>query len=427
MTSSRPAQAAGIIAQQIREIAPDGKDSARPQPGLPGADAPAPFLPDLCNVTGVAALVLMGELLALVLVLTTDGLNPLNWQRLGLVSLTIQWAILPSAAILCRLRPYLARLSHRQSHKVAAAFSYGCVLGVLVTVLGVQHWWLADMAGTAIDYWALLANLLVGAICAGVVLRYAYVQQQLHNQQQAELGARIEALQSRIRPHFLFNSMNSLASLIAVDAERAEKLVEDLCALFRASLADSKLVPVEQEIALARRYLEIESLRLGGRLQQQWQIEPLPAGVELPSMLLQPLLENAVLHGVARLRTGGTIQIALRTNVIGRERGELLLSIENPIAVSEGKVGKENVETENVTGISAGNGMAMDNIRQRLSAYYGNAFRFHAEARDGSYRVELSLPVRLPTPSPTDRAGQLLKPAQAPEQKRQKPEEVTGE
>ncbi|WP_226668563.1 sensor histidine kinase [Microbulbifer aggregans] len=376
MTSSRPAQAAGIIAQQIRKIAPSGKDSARPDVG-----GPAPFLPDLCSVTAIAVLVLMGELLALVLVLSLDGLHPFNWQRLGLVSLTIQWVILPSAAVLCRLRPFLSRLSH----KLAAALSFAAVLGVLSTVLFAQHWWMADLAGAGIDYWDLLANLLVGAICAGVVLRYAYVQQQLHNQQQAELGARIDALQSRIRPHFLFNSMNSLASLIAVDAERAEKLVEDLSALFRASLADSKLVPLEQEIALAKRYLEIESLRLGDRLQQEWHIGELPEQAQLPSMLLQPLLENAVLHGVARLRAGGTVQITIRQNVIGSRESELLLSIQNPIAVSE---------MENRPATHRGNGMAMENVRQRLNAFYGNRFRFSAGVHDGEYRVELRLPLK---------------------------------
>ncbi|MBY6190650.1 histidine kinase [Microbulbifer agarilyticus] len=392
MTSSRPAQAAGIIAQQIRKIAPKGKDSARLDSGNSDTPQYPHFLPDLCSVTGVTALVLMGELLALVLVLATDGIHPFNWQRLGLVSLTVQWVTLPAAAILCRLRPFLAQLTH----KLAAALSYCAVLAVLLLVLLGQHWWAADMASTSIDWLSLLANFLVGAICAGVVLRYAYVQQQLHNQQQAELGARIEALQSRIRPHFLFNSMNSLASLIAVDAERAEKLVEDLSALFRASLADSKMVPLEQEIALAKRYLEIESLRLGDRLQQEWQVDVVSDGLQVPSMLLQPLLENAVLHGVARLRGGGVIEIAVREqqsarqNVIGSEVRELLLSIHNPVA----EANTESARNRNAhLDAHDGNGMAMENIRQRLSAFYGNRFRFSAEQKGGVYQVELHLPM----------------------------------
>ncbi|WNZ56604.1 histidine kinase [Microbulbifer sp. MKSA007] len=289
----------GIITQKIRKYRTGNKDSA-----LSGQ---LPFLPDLCSVTSLAVLVLMGELLALVLVLALDGLPEFSWQRLGLISLVIQWVILPSAALLCRLRPSLAKMPH----KLAGGLSFIAVLSVLILVMAVQRSLRAVLLQTSFDSWGFAGDCLLGAICAGVVLRYAYLQQQLYNQQQAELGARIEALQSRIRPHFLFNSMNSLASLIAVDPDRAERLVEDLCALFRASLADPKLVPLAQEITLAQRYLEIEALRLGERLRQSWQLDAGLDKVQLPSMLLQPLLENAVLHGVAQLRAGGEIRVQL--------------------------------------------------------------------------------------------------------------------
>ncbi|SHF81169.1 two-component system, LytT family, sensor histidine kinase AlgZ [Microbulbifer donghaiensis] len=365
MTSPQPARPAGIIAQQIREIAAKGKDSARPEQ--------APFLPDLCSVSALAALVLMGELLALVLVLAVDGLRAFSWERLGLVSLAVQWVILPSAALLCRLRPRLARLSHR----LAGGLSFAAVLAVLLAVMGAQQWWQALLSSAPFDVWRFARDSLLGAICAGVVLRYAYVQQQLYNQQQAELGARIDALQSRIRPHFLFNSMNSLASLIAIDPERAERLVEDLSALFRASLADSRLVPLQQELALARRYLDIESLRLGERLQQHWDVPDELGQLEVPSMLLQPLLENAVLHGVARLRAGG--QIAVQINI---ENGRLLVAIDNPVPAAG-----------EASGSADGNGIATDNIRQRLAAHYGDRFAF-AAGRDGDrYRVQLLLPL----------------------------------
>ncbi|SEA21550.1 sensor histidine kinase [Microbulbifer marinus] len=365
MTSPRPAQAAGIIAQEIREIAAKGKDSARPEQ--------APFLPDLCSVSALAALVLMGELLALVLVLAVDGLRAFSWERLGLVSLVVQWVILPSAAVLCRLRPRLARLSH----KLAGGLSFVAVLTVLLLVMGAQQWWQASLSHAPFDYWRFLRDCLLGSICAGVVLRYAYVQQQLHNQQQAELGARIDALQSRIRPHFLFNSMNSLASLIAIDPERAERLVEDLSALFRASLADSRLVPLQQELALAKRYLDIESLRLGERLQQRWNIDDGLGQMQVPSMLLQPLLENAVLHGVARLREGG--EIAVR---IGHDRGRLLLTIDNPVPAAAAS-----------RDTSDNNGIATDNIRQRLAAHYGDRYAFAAGCDGDRYRVQLQLPL----------------------------------
>ncbi|WP_308364265.1 MULTISPECIES: histidine kinase [unclassified Microbulbifer] len=370
MSSPHPAEPAGIIAQQIRKIAATGKDSAR---ASDLSNPHTPFLPDLCSVSALAALVLMGELLALVLVLAVDGLRQFDWQRLGLVSLTVQWVVLPAAALLCRLRPLLAQLSH----KLAGGLSFAAVLGVVLAVMAAQQWWLAGLSQSPFDYWQWLGNCLLGAICAGVVLRYAYVQQQLHNQQQAELGARIQALQSRIRPHFLFNSMNSLASLIAVDPVRAERLVEDLSALFRASLADPRLVPLEQELALSKRYMEIESLRLGERLRQRWQIADGLGHTEVPAMLLQPLLENAVLHGVARLREGGEIAVQL-----GVADGQLQLVIENPLP--EGEPSESN---------PAHNGIAMENIRQRLIAHYGSRYHFAAGREGGRYRVELRLPM----------------------------------
>ncbi|UHQ54206.1 sensor histidine kinase [Microbulbifer sp. YPW16] len=366
MTSPQPARPAGIIAQQIRETAPEGKESA-----------PAHFLPDLCSVSAVAVLVMMGELLAVVLVLAVDGLREFSWQRLGLFSLTTQWVILPAAALLCRLRPRLARLSPRR----AGALSFAVVLAVLGAVMLAQQWWLANLSGQPLDLWALGGNLLLGAICAGVVLRYAFVQQQLHNQQRAELGARIEALQSRIRPHFLFNSLNSLASLIAVDPDRAERLVEELSALFRASLAEPKMVSLAQELALARRYMEIEALRLGERLQQDWQVNDDLADVQVPSMLLQPLLENAVLHGVARIRGGGCIRVQ-----VSQEADRLAVWIDNPLPA------------ESPQEHAAGNGMALENIRQRLAAHYPRGFEFRAGREGNRYQVNLHLPI-----SPTSR------------------------
>ncbi|WP_346838466.1 histidine kinase [Microbulbifer sp. SAOS-129_SWC] len=381
MSSPQSARPAGIITQQIREIAPEGKDSARPPA--------APFLPDLCGVSALAALVLMGELLALVLVLAVDGLRDFNWQRLGLVSMTIQWVILPSAGLLCRLRSRLSRLPHR----LAGAISFAVVLAVLLTVLVALEWWRASLSGQAFAHWSLLGNSLLGSICAGVVLRYAYVQQQLHNQQQAELGARIEALQSRIRPHFLFNSMNSLASLIAIDPERAERLVEDLSALFRASLAEPKLAPLAQEVALAKRYLDIESLRLGERLRQHWDVAADLDTVPIPTMLLQPLLENAILHGIARLYAGGEIRVR-----IVAEDSHLLLTIDNPLAQADADPGRGH------------NGMALDNIRQRLAAHYGPRHQFSTGDDGERFRVQLRLPLASP-PAPQRQQAKKVPPA----------------
>src|SRR5690554_5410204 len=215
------------------------------------------------------------------------------------MSFQVQWVVLVSAVILCRLRPRLRRWPPLR----AGAVSYAVVLLVTLvfSILGQLLMRGFFNLPLKINLWELATSLLTAAILAGIGLRYLYLQQQLRNQQQGELDARIQALQSRIRPHFLFNSMNSIASLIATEPETAERVVEDLSELFRASLAEPTLIPIDAELALCRRYLEIEKLRLDKRLQVDWQVEPLPASTQIPSLLLQPLLENAVVHGIEPL------------------------------------------------------------------------------------------------------------------------------
>ena len=143
-------------------------------------------------------------------------------------------------------------------------------------------------------------------------LRYNYIQRSLHTREESELHARIQALQSRIRPHFLFNSMNIIASLIPVDPDVAETVVEDLSELFRASLQEEgSEVSIEEELALCRRYTRIEYLRLGERLNIEWQIEDAVESVKIPLLTLQPLLENAIYHGIQPMPEGGTITVSL--------------------------------------------------------------------------------------------------------------------
>lgn len=134
---------------------------------------------------------------------------------------------------------------------------------------------------------------------SGLLLRYFYLQSQWRRQEQAELRARIESLQARIRPHFLFNSLNSIAALVASDPVKAEQAVLDLSDLFRASLArPGTLVAWRDELELSRRYLSIEQYRLGDRLQMDWQVDGVPDDLPIPQLTLQPLLENALVYGI---------------------------------------------------------------------------------------------------------------------------------
>jgi len=309
------------------------------------------FLPDMCTLRAVFFLVLLSELLALVLVLADGGLMRFSWEDLGLRSILIQWISLLSAALLCRMRPWLSR-------QYAWRAGVVCYLLVLVitafcTALGLF------LINSDINGTGLLSNLLLSAIIAGIILRYLYLQQQLHNQQQAELRARIQALQSRIQPHFLFNSMNSIASLIAVDPDTAERMVEDLSCLFRASLAEPGLVSLSDELELCQQYASIEQMRLGDRLHLSWRLDDQVAARQtvyrIPSLLLQPLIENAIVHGIQPAASGGEVIVDLR--VI---KGGLRLRVENPYQALE-----QNAPS------TRGNRLALDNIAHRLQAHFG--------------------------------------------------------
>lgn len=337
------------------------------------------FIPDLCNVQAVFLLVLVGELLAVVLSVSRVGLRNFSWQDFATVSLFVQWTILLCAAGLCMLRP---RLSH-WPRNYAAALSYAWVLAVTACVSVTAQWSLsAILAGGQwhFDLWSLFDNLLISAVFAGIALRYFYLAQDLRQRQRAELEARIQALQSRIRPHFLFNSMNSIASLIGSDAKAAEVAVEDLATLFRATLSQvSTQVPLNEELDLCRRYLRIEQLRLGARLQLEWQVDALPGALPIPGLSLQPLLENAIYHGIQVLPQGGCIRVH------GDYRdGEIIITVSNPLPAADAiRVGREQ----------KGNQMALDNIARRLQALYGEGAGVSSEQRDGEYIARLHYPI----------------------------------
>jgi two-component system, LytTR family, sensor histidine kinase AlgZ len=336
------------------------------------------FIPDLCSVQAVFFLVLVGELLALVLSVSHVGLRKFSWQDFATVSLFVQWTVLLSAAGLCLLRPRLSNWPRAY----AAAISYALVLAVTAIVslcaqslLGV----LMNGEQRQFDKWMLFDNLLISAVLAGIALRYFYLAQELRQRQRAELEARIQALQSRIRPHFLFNSMNTIASLIGSDAKAAEAAVEDLATLFRATLSQmSTQVPLGDEMDLCRRYLRIEQLRLGARLQIDWQIDELPSSLPIPSLSLQPLLENAIYHGIQVLPEGGCIQVR------GEYRdGAIAIEVRNPIPHALASVRADSDNRQK------GNHMALDNIARRLQALYGEGAGVSSEQRDGFYIARL--------------------------------------
>ncbi|OQW94868.1 MAG: hypothetical protein BWK79_04545 [Beggiatoa sp. IS2] len=220
----------------------------------------------------------------------------------------------------------------------------------------------------------LLRNCGISAMISAIALRYFYVQFYWQQETIANASARIQALQARIRPHFLFNSMNTIASLIRFQPAKAEQAVEDFAELFRASLAEvHELVTLQEELDLCTHYLRIETLRLGERLQVVWHIDNVPKNARVLPLSLQPLLENAIYHGIQLLPEGGTILIT------GLFDGQFIqLNIENPLAdTAFGYRGQQ---------------LAYENIRQRLQVYYGKRAKLTAHIQNQHYYVSLYFP-----------------------------------
>lgn len=329
------------------------------------------FLPDFCNVQTLLILVIIAELLVVVLELAGSGLLYFNWLDFGMTSFFVQWVVLLSAALLCNMRGLLRKLPLRRG----AAISYLLILLLTLVCSIAAQMILNSGSGQPWDAWQVINNVIIAAVIAGIALRYLYLQQQLRQQQQAQLRSRLEALQARIRPHFLFNSMNIIASLIAVDPDTAEEVVEDLSELFRASLSvKDSLVTFEEELALCRKYVSIEQLRLGERLQIDWQLDEIPYHLKIPSLLLQPLLENAIYHGIQPLPEGGKVMVRG-----AYQDGMCVITVTNPLP-------------EQLAATSGGNQMAVENIRHRLAALYGSNAKLNLQAENGSFIASLSFP-----------------------------------
>lgn len=337
------------------------------------------FLPDFCAIRNVFLVVIIAELLAIVIALAGQGTPQERLDELALISLFIQWVALTCAAVLCLVR---ARLS-RWREAPAATAAYALMIGVTAAISECS-WWLAERLPGALAPAAtthgefLLRNLAISAIISALLLRYFYVQHHWQRQVKSESRARLEALQARIRPHFFFNCMNMIASLTRTRPEVAEKAVEDLAELFRASLADERgYLLLGEELRLCRQYLDIETLRLGGRLRVEWDVEDLPADSVIPALTLQPLIENAIYHGIEPRAEGGVVRLAGR-----REGARLCMEISNPLPAAVGEPRH------------AGNRIAQENVRERLAAYFGEAGRLAVDMEADHYRVTVAWPYR---------------------------------
>ncbi len=342
------------------------------------------LLPDFCAPRAVLMVLVIVTVTALLLTLAAPGPGPRFWGELARRLLFLIWVGLAGAAVLCALRPRIAALG---------ALAGGLlVLGVvLIVIAGISEaaWWIlhsplvnpSSVFGTPpVEHGLFLArNLAIGVIVAALALRYAYVAQQWRLNVEAQARARADALQARIRPHFLYNSMNTIASLTRSDPALAEEAVLDLTELFRANLDERRaLITLGEELDNARAYVRIEQLRMGARLRVDWRLGALPMRARIPALTLQPLLENAILHGVSQLPAGGEVRVDGHAT-----DGLLVLRVCNPMPAHGGGDAPD----------TGGHGIALDNIRERLTLLHGSRATVMAGREGDAFVVQLTLPI----------------------------------
>lgn len=337
-----------------------------------------PFLPDLCSTNAVLILVLVSELLALVLVLGKYGVMNFSWDALGGISFLVQWIVLSSAAVLCSAKKKLNAYS--SAALVGVAYVVVLVITAAFSILG--QWFFRDTH--SIQWGIVVNNLAIAAIFAGILLRFLYLQHQLNIREQSELNARVQALQSRMRPHFLFNSLNSIVSLIVLKPDVAEKTVMDLAKLFRASLQSPQEISIEEELKYCQSFIDIEQLRLGSRLEFEKKIDLLPSNARILNLLLQPLLENAIYHGIEPLPNGGKVSLEIKA-----VDSDIVIKVSNPAL----HAGPPQFRAEGETRELSGNGIALANIRRRLAALYGGRAYLRIVKGEADYSAVLRYPL----------------------------------
>lgn len=334
------------------------------------------LLADFCSARAVLLVAVSMVLLAIVMLLVPGQRLAATFDSLGVLAMFLQWLGMMCLVVLCLLSPLLKRLS--LTVNAVATFLIIQFMTLLVSEVAFQltHYYpfLQGLAPAEHrDF--LLRNLAISIIISGVVLRYMYLQRQLYIRTRAESQARIQALQARIRPHFLFNSMNTIAALAHIDADAAEQAVMNLSEIYRATLkSDDALTTLAHEIDLTRHYLAVEQLRLGDRLQLDWQIDEMVLQSRIPGLTLQPLVENAVYHGIEPRDGGGVIEIYVQA------KQGVEITIRNPLP------NRDDITQQR------GNQMALKNIRERLDIAYGKKADLMSSQDDSHYQVVLCLP-----------------------------------
>jgi two-component system sensor histidine kinase AlgZ len=338
------------------------------------------LLPDFCSGAVLANAALLAQALAIAAALIAPPLTSSAWNDLFLISLFLHWIALASVAGLCAARPHLNRLARPR----ALLFAYLILLAVILLVGELALWLLAAFGALpdAHPSWKPLfhvQNLSVGAVVGLLSLRVLVARHELLRSTLAESQARAELLRSRIRPHFLFNSMNIIAGLVRLSPQKAERAIEDLADLFRLMLDESKdLVPVRYEVEVARKYLELERLRLEERLRCEFDAGALPRAARTPALILQILAEQAVQQCIEPRAAGGTVCIR-----VGAQAAQLRLVVEAPAP----EAGAARAWQDGTA--------ALEGLRLRLKDHYGMQATLRVEEAGGKLIFSVTHPIRV--------------------------------
>jgi two-component system sensor histidine kinase AlgZ len=317
---------------------------------------------DACQMGVVLRAVLFVELLVGVgTMFVARGV--LDWiETFALVTAAALPATVAWLLATCAAKRWLARLVPAVQYSIAVALgavagAYGCGVLALAGLLPSAPW---------------LASVSSGALISGVLVA-AFVMR-AKGRMPADTTARLAELQSRIRPHFLFNTLNSAIALVRAEPAKAETLLEDLSDLFRHVLVDEgSITTLGKEITLAQRYLAIEQVRFGDRLKVSWSLDPQANGALLPPLLLQPLVENAVHHGVEPSASGAEVQVSTQ-----RRGSVVVIKVTNTVPAGQGP---------------SGHGMALRNVGERLALMHDVQGQFRSGMRDGVYQVRIEVPL----------------------------------
>ncbi|HAF43963.1 MAG TPA: sensor histidine kinase [Gallionellaceae bacterium] len=325
-------------------------------------------LPNFRNLGVTLRILLICNGLALLLAMLQASAWGEVPQRMMQVATLLAPVLLTSLLLLWLAQPWLARIPYRLGALAVSALAVALTLatyrfgGELYQPPG-----FADAGFGAVRH-----SLLALAVSAVLLMYFRWRSQVLSR---ALHEARLQVLRARIRPHFLFNTINAVLSIVRSDPKRAEAALEDMADLFRMAMVEPReLVALDKEVALARQYLSIEELRLGERLKVNWDIADMPPDALIPPLILQPLLENAVYHGIEPQLQGGTIEVRLY-----RLRDELHLEVRNPAQ------GQASLHPN-------GHKMALSNIRERLSLLFDVEAQYQVERDAEHYQVHIIIP-----------------------------------